>query len=185
MFQLWKLMCLIFFSDHKPKCEAPGSACYDPCFIGGDGIVFYFHGKSNEQFSLVYDFDLQINSRFIGHRPAGRPRDFTWIQALGILHNSQTFSLEAKKAATWYSEVDHLKLTYNGQDLVIPEGSFSTWYSPEKDLKVERVSSKNRAIITMEDRANILVNVVPVTEEDDKIHKYQVPANMTALSTWR
>jgi hypothetical protein len=50
---------------------------------------------------------------------------------------------------------------------------------------VERVSSKNRAIITMEDRANILVNVVPVTEEDDKIHKYQVPANMTALSTWR
>jgi hypothetical protein len=170
-------MCLIFFSDHKPNCEAPGSACYDPCFIGGDGIVFYFHGKSNEQFSLVYDFDLQINSRFIGHRPAGRPRDFTWIQALGILYNSQTFSLEATKAATWDSEVDHLKLTYNGQDLVIPEGSFSTWYSPEKDLKVERVSSKNSAIITFEDRANILVNVVPVTEEDDKIHKYQVPAN--------
>ena len=177
MSQLWKLMCLIFFSDHKPNCEAPGSACYDPCFIGDDGIVFYFHGKSNEQFSLVYDFDLQINSRFIGHRPAGRPRDFTWIQALGILYNSQTFSLEATKAATWDSEDDHLKLTYNGQDLVIPEGSFSTWYSPEKDLKVERVSSKNSAIITFEDRANILVNVVPVTEEDDKIHKNQVPAN--------
>ncbi|KAH8518541.1 hypothetical protein H0E87_000405 [Populus deltoides] len=157
--------------NHKPNCEVPGSACYDPCFIGGDGIVFYFHGKSNEQFSLVYDFDLQIDSRFIGHRPAGRPRDFTLIQTLGIIYNSQTFSLEAPKAATWDSEVDHLKLTYNGQDLVILEGSFSTWYSPEKDLKVERVSSKNSAIITLEDRANILVNVVPVTEEDDKIHK--------------
>ena len=140
MFQLWKLTCLILFSDHKPNCEAPGSACYAPCFIGGDGIVFYFHGKSNEQFSLVYDFDLQINSCFIGHRPAGRP--FTWIQALGILYNSQTFSLEATKAATWDSEVGHLKLTYNGQDLVIHEGSFSAWYSPEKDLKVQSIKQE-------------------------------------------
>ncbi|CAK7327560.1 unnamed protein product [Dovyalis caffra] len=167
----------LFSSDRKANCEAPGSACYDPRFIGADGIVFYFHGKSNEHFSLVSDFDLQINSRFIGHRPAGRPRDFTWIQALGILFNSQTFSLEATKAATWDSEVDHLKFTYNGQDLVIPEGSLSTWYSPEKNVKVERVTKKNSAIITLKDRAEILVNVVPVTKEDDKIHNYQVPAN--------
>ncbi|KAJ8754672.1 hypothetical protein K2173_010763 [Erythroxylum novogranatense] len=161
----------------KPTCESPGTACYDPRFIGGDGVVFYFHGKSNEHFSLVSDTNLQINSRFIGHRPAGRTRDFTWIQALGILFNSRTFSLEATNAETWDSEVDHLKFTYNGQDLVIPEASLSNWHSPEKDVKVERVSSKNSVIVTLKDTAEILVNVVPVTKEDDKVHKYQVPAN--------
>jgi hypothetical protein len=84
---------LLSFPDRKANREAPGSACYDPRFIGGDGIVFFFHGKSKEHFSLVSDFDLQINSRLIGHRPASRDWDFTWIQTLGILFNSQTFSL--------------------------------------------------------------------------------------------
>ncbi|EEF28676.1 uncharacterized protein LOC8277669 [Ricinus communis] len=161
----------------KASCDTPGSACYDPRFIGGDGVVFYFHGKSNEHFSLVSDTNLQINGRFIGHRPAGRTRDFTWIQALGVLFNTRTFSLEATKAATWDSEIDHLKFTYNGQDLVVPEGSLSIWYSPEKDVKVERVSSRNSAIVTLKDTVEILVNVVPVTKEDDRVHNYQVPAN--------
>ncbi|KAJ6293135.1 hypothetical protein OIU78_025172 [Salix suchowensis] len=164
-------------STSKYVHQAPGSACFDPRFIGGDGIVFYFHGKSNEHFSLVSDFDLQINSRFIGHRPAGRTRDFTWIQSLGILFNSQTFSIEATRAATWDSEVDHLKFSYDGQDLVIPEGSLSTWYSPEKDMKVERLSGKNSAIITLKYKAEIMVTAVPVTKQDDKIHSYRLPAN--------
>ncbi|KAJ6332900.1 hypothetical protein OIU77_008865 [Salix suchowensis] len=169
--------CFVQCRQRKPNCDAPGSACFDPRFIGGDGIVFYFHGKSNEHFSLVSDFDLQINSRFIGHRPAGRTRDFTWIQSLGILFNSQTFSLEATRAASWDSEVDHLKFSYDGQDLVIPEGSLSTWYSPEKDVKVERLSGKNSAIITLKDKAEIMVTAVPVTKQDDKIHSYRLPAN--------
>ncbi|KAG5235537.1 structural constituent of cell wall [Salix suchowensis] len=150
-------------AGRKPNCDAPGSACFDPRFIGGDGIVFYFHGQSNEHFSLVSDFDLQINSRFIGHRPAGRTRDFTWIQSLGILFNSQTFSLEATRVASWDSEVDHLKFSYDGQDL--------------KDVKVERLSGKNSAIITLKDKAEIMVTAVPVTKQDDKIHSYRLPAN--------
>ncbi|KAJ9153630.1 hypothetical protein P3X46_027051 [Hevea brasiliensis] len=168
--------------SRKADCNTPGSACYDPRFIGGDGVVFYFHGKSNEHFSLVSDSNLHINGRFIGHRPVGRTRDFTWIQALGFLFNSYTFSLEAAKAATWVSEVDHLKFTYNGQDLVIPEGSLSIWYSQEKDVKVERVSSKNSVIATLKDTAEILVNVVPVTKEDDRVHNYQVQFRFFNLS---
>ncbi|KAJ6376443.1 hypothetical protein OIU76_025565 [Salix suchowensis] len=87
------------------------------------------------------------------------------------------FSLEATRAASWDSEVDHLKFSYDGQDLVIPEGSLSTWYSPEKDVKVERVSGKNSAVITLKDKAEIMVTAVPVTKQDDKIHNYRVPAN--------
>ncbi|CAN1239073.1 hypothetical protein LINGRAPRIM_LOCUS2263 [Linum grandiflorum] len=136
---------MIYFSisERKPNCNAPGSACYDPRFVGGDGVVFYFHGKTNEVFSLVSDPNFQINGRFIGHRD---------------------------------SNVEHLKFAYNSQDLSIAQGSLSSWYSGEsKDIKVERVSNKNSVIITLKDKAEILVNVVPVTKEDDRVHKYQVP----------
>ncbi|KAL4335868.1 hypothetical protein GQ457_07G014190 [Hibiscus cannabinus] len=170
-------VCKSSCRHRKPDCNGPGSACYDPRFIGGDGIVFYFHGKSNEHFSLVSDATLQINGRFIGHRPAGRTRDFTWIQALGILFNSHSFSLEAIKAATWNNEVDHLKFSHNGEDLIVPEGALSSWYSPDKQVKVERVADKNSVIVTLKDSAEIMVNVVPVTKEDDRVHNYKVPSD--------
>ncbi|CAN1154163.1 hypothetical protein LINPERPRIM_LOCUS40986 [Linum perenne] len=169
-------LCKAQCKKRKPNCDAPGSACYDPRFVGGDGVVFYFHGKTNEVFSLVSDPNFQINGRFIGHRPTGRSRDFTWIQSLGIVFDSHKFTLEATKSVTWDSNVEHLKFTYNGQDISIAQGSLSSWYSGEtKDIKVERVSSKNSVILTLKDKAEILVNVVPVTKEDDRVHKYQVP----------
>lgn len=40
---------------------------------------------------------------------------------------------------------------------------------------MERVAAKNSVIITVEDVAQILLNVVQVTKEDDTIHNYQVP----------
>uniref|UniRef100_M4E1R4 Root cap n=1 Tax=Brassica campestris TaxID=3711 RepID=M4E1R4_BRACM len=119
----------------KPNCNRPGSACYDPRFIGGDGVVFYFHGKSNEEFMV------------------------------------------AAKTATWDNEVDHLKFTFDGQDLSVPEETLSTWYSPNKDIKIERVTSRNSVIVTIKDKAEIMVNVVPVTKEDDRIHSYKVPSD--------
>ncbi|KAE8731738.1 Kinase family protein [Hibiscus syriacus] len=163
--------------NKKPNCHAPGAACFDPRFIGGDVVVFYFHGKSNEHFSLVSDPNLQINARFIRLRPAGRSRDYTWIQAIGLLFGSETFSLEAKHAATWDEESDHLKFSYNGNDIVLPEGHLSSWQSPESDLTVERTSDRNSVLVTLPDVAEISVNAVPMTREDDGIHYYQIPSD--------
>lgn len=123
--------------DKKPNCNGPGAACLDPRFIGGDGIVFYFHGKSNQNFALVSDSNLQINAHFIGLRPIGRARDFTWIQALGILFGTNTFSVEATKAEKWNNEVDHLRFSYNGNELDVPEGYPSLWTSSRSNIKVE------------------------------------------------
>ncbi|XP_040987004.1 uncharacterized protein LOC121234929 [Juglans microcarpa x Juglans regia] len=170
-------VCQAECKHRKANCNAPGSGCYDPRFIGGDGIVFYFHGKSNEHFSLVSDLNLQINARFIGLRPAGRTRDFTWIQALGLLFDSNTFSLEATRAATWEDEIDRLRFTYNGKELMIPEGHLSVWRSPENDLRVERTSNKNSVIVILPEVAEISINVVPVTKEDDRIHNYRIPSD--------
>lgn len=159
----------------KPNCNSPGSACLDPRFIGADSIVFYFHGKINEHFSLVSDRDLQINARFIGLRPVGRSRDFTWIQALGFLFDSHSFSLEAQRATTWDNEVDHLKFTYDGEEVVIPDGRLSQWKSSKGDIIVQRTSTSNSVLVTLPETAEISVNVVPITKEDDRIHKYEIP----------
>lgn len=42
---------------------------------------------------------------------------------------------------------------------------------------MERVASKNSVMVTLKDVAEILVNAVPITKEDDRIHNYQVPSD--------
>ncbi|GLU23435.1 hypothetical protein SLE2022_394370 [Rubroshorea leprosula] len=137
-------ICKAECKHRKPNCNGPEAACLDPRSIGGDGIVFYFHGKSNEHFGLVSDLNLQIN---------------------------------ATPAATWDDEADHLKFTYDGKELLIPEGHFSSWESEEKSIMVERTSEKNSVSVTLPEIAEISVNVVPVTKEDDRIHNYQIPSD--------
>ncbi|KAF7145543.1 hypothetical protein RHSIM_Rhsim04G0018600 [Rhododendron simsii] len=159
------------------NCNGYGALCYDPRFIGGDGVIFYFRGKSNEHFCLVSDTNLQINARFIGFRPKGRAKDYTWIQALGIIFGSRTFTLEATKATTWDNTTDHLKFSYDGNEVFLPENHLSLWNSPGNNFQLERISSKNNAIFSIPDVMEIAVKVVPVTKEDDKMHKYQIPSN--------
>ncbi|KAL1225416.1 hypothetical protein V5N11_009069 [Cardamine amara subsp. amara] len=172
-------ICKATCRNRKPNCNGKGSACLDPRFIGGDGIVFYFHGKRDEHFALVSDVDFQVNARFIGLRPSGRPRDFTWIQSLGLIFgpNRKTFSLEATKTAKWDDQVDHLRLSFEGKEISLPEGDASVWSPPESYIKIERTSDKNSVLVTLEDIAEIWVNAVPVTKEDDMIHKYGRPEN--------
>ncbi|XP_023739298.1 uncharacterized protein LOC111887363 [Lactuca sativa] len=169
--------CEAVCKSRKPNCNGPGAACYDPRFIGGDGIVFYFHGKRNEHFSLISDSDLQINARFIGLRPEGRTRDYTWIQALGFKFGHHNFTLEAARTQKWDDDVDHIKLSYDGKELFIPEGHSSEWNSPEGDIQVERTATSNSLTVKVLDVAEISVNVIPVSEEDSKIHNYQIPTN--------
>ncbi|XP_058073220.1 uncharacterized protein LOC131221934 [Magnolia sinica] len=169
--------CEAICRNRKPNCNSPGAACFDPRFIGGDGIVFYFHGRSDEHFSLISDTNLQINARFIGLRPTGRSRDYTWIQALGIMFGSHKFALEAKRTARWNDEVDHLQFSYNEKLLIIPESHLSEWKSSDDILTVERTASRNSVTVTLAEIVEISINVVPVTEEDDRVHNYQIPSN--------
>lgn len=165
------------FSDRKPSCKGIGAACYDPRFIGADGVVFYFHGKSNEHFALVSDTNLQINAQFIGHRPAGRTRDYTWIRALGILFKSHKLSIEAAKAAKWDNNIDHLNISFNGDEVVLPQDALSSWKSQENEVIVERTSSVNSVIISLPGVVEIGVSVVPITKEEDRVHNYQIPSD--------
>ncbi|KAL3639878.1 hypothetical protein CASFOL_014846 [Castilleja foliolosa] len=159
----------------KPNCNGVGAACYDPRFIGADGGVFYFHGTKNEHFVLVSDTSFQINARFIGRRPAGRSRDFTWIQALGVLFGSHNFSVEATKAAKWDNNIDLFKFTFDGNEIDLPQRALSEWKSQNSDITLERISSTNSVIVSINEIVEIGVNVVPITKEDDRVHNYKIP----------
>lgn len=170
-------LTFFFSSDRKPNCEGIGAACYDPRFVGGDGIMFYFHGKANEHFSLVSDSNLQINARFIGRRPEGRSRDYTWIQSLGLMFDSHTFTLAANKVAKWDNTMDQLQFSYDGAPVYMEEGHLSTWAAPDGCLVMERTARRNSVTVTLPHVVEISVNVVPITKEDDRIHNYQIPAD--------
>ncbi|GAB4855271.1 hypothetical protein Ancab_023891 [Ancistrocladus abbreviatus] len=169
--------CEAVCKNRRPNCNGIGSACYDPRFVGGDGVMFFFHGESNQHFALVSDADLHINARFIGVRPAGRPRDNTWIQALGLLFNSHSFTLAAQKVPRWNDDIDHLRFTYDGVSIAVPDGHLSSWSAADSGLLVERAARCNSVTVTLPGVVHISVNVVPVTEEDDRIHGYHIPAD--------
>lgn len=139
--------------------------------------MFYFHGRKDEHFSLVSDPNLQINARFIGLRPAGRSRDFTWIQALGFMYGSHNFTVEAAHVKQWDSNVDYLKFSYDGKPLLVPEGHLSEWKSPDKELTLERTGTRNSIMVMLDGIVEAMLNVVPITKEDDQIHKYHIPSD--------
>eukprot|EP01018_Ginkgo_biloba_P021944 Gb_02718 [translate_table: standard] len=144
----------------KPDCEGIGAACYDPRFVGGDGVMFYFHGKCNEDFSLVSDNHLQINAHFIGKRPEGRSRDYTWVQSLGIMFGTHTFTVGANKlVAKWDEKLDHLFFSFDNHPFTIPRGHLSVWDSPSGDLTVERTAKSNSVTVSIPKMLELSISV--------------------------
>ncbi|PKI63309.1 uncharacterized protein LOC116213366 [Punica granatum] len=167
--------CEAYCKNRTANCNGVGSACGDPRFVGGDGIVFYFHGQTNQYFSLVSDRNLQINARFIGRHPEGRKRDNTWIQALGVMFGRHTFTLAANKVAKWDNSIDQLQFTYDGEPVHVGEGHLASWTAADSDLSLERTAHCNSITLTLPGVAEVSANVVPITKEDDRIHNYQIP----------
>lgn len=85
--------------------------------------------------------------------------------------------MEATRSEKWDNQQDHLKFTYDSRELDVPEGDLSSWESFDGKIKIERTLEKNSAVIQFPEIAEISVNVVPVTEEDDRIHNYRIPAD--------
>lgn len=161
----------------KPNCDEDGAICYEPRFIGGDGIMFYFHGNSNEDFCMISDRNLQINAHFIGRRPEGRTRDYTWVQSLGIMFGTHTFIVGATKVSKWDDNVDHLYFAFDGQAFTVTPEYLSLWKEPLSGLKVERTADTNIVIVSIPQMVELFVRAVPVTAEDNRVHNYQIPPN--------
>lgn len=135
-------------TGRKPNCDGYGSLCYDPRFVGGDGVMFYFHGAKGGNFAIVSDKNMQINAHFIGTRPQGRTRDFTWVQALSVMFDTHTLVIAANKVSQWDDKVDALSVRWNGEPVNVPEDEWRTNADGRK-VVVERTDEVNSVKVTV------------------------------------
>ncbi|TVU37008.1 hypothetical protein EJB05_18971, partial [Eragrostis curvula] len=179
--------CLVFCSYCMSFCMCdifPGTSCGDPRFTGGDGNTFYFHGKRDENFCILSDADLHINAHFIGNRNPDLKRDFTWVQALGITFPSagdhqhlHRLYIGARKAVEWDEEEDHIQITFDGEPVDVDAVKNARWEDSSISkkaglLSVTRLGAVNTVLVELDGVFSISANAVPITEEDDRIHKY-------------
>ncbi|KAG6515312.1 uncharacterized protein LOC121972719 [Zingiber officinale] len=171
--------------NRLPNCRGYGSVCYDPRFVGGDGQMFYFHGAKGGDFALVSDEHFQINAHFIGWRPAGRARDFTWVQALAVVFDTHWLVVAARHVSEWDDGVDALAVRWDGEEVLVPEEGDDEWRprppgseeeAAEREVVVERTAERNSVKVTAAGVVEVDVKVVPITAEDDRKHSYRLPA---------
>lgn len=160
-------LCVIFAG-----CDRPGAVCQDPRFIGGNGITFYFHGKKDTDFCLVSDSNLHINAHFIGRRNENMKRDFTWVQSVAVLFEKHQLFIGALKTSTWDDSVDRLALSFDGVPVTLRETEGSKWEST--NVSITRAVDSNNVIVEVEGKFKITAKVVPITEEDSRIHNYGI-----------
>ena len=108
--------------------------------MGGDGVMFYFHGAKGVDFAIVSDDNLHINAHFIRSRPQGRTQDFTMVQALSLMFDTHTLILSARRVSHWDNNVDTLKVRWDGEEVNIPTNGETEW----------RVSTGERQVIVRE-----------------------------------
>ncbi|TVU37006.1 hypothetical protein EJB05_18969, partial [Eragrostis curvula] len=170
--------CIVLCPGCKTFCMCdfyPGVSCGDPRFTGGDGNNFYFHGKKDQDFCIVSDTNLHINAHFIGKRNADMSRDFTWIQALGIRFADHRLYMGAQKTARWNNEVDRLELAFDDAPIDIPAEVGAVWESVVvPGLSITRTATTNGVRLQLKGVFDIMANVVPISEEDSRIHNYGV-----------
>lgn len=171
--------CEVTCKYRKANCNGYGSLCYDPRFVGGDGVMFYFHGAKGGNFAIVSDDKLQINAHFIGTRPEGRTRDFTWVQALAVMFETHTLVIAAKRISHWNNNVDALTIRWDGETINIPNEGEAEWRTSgeERQVVVERTDDTNSVRVRVAGLVEMDIRVTPIGENDNKVHNYQLPAD--------
>lgn len=141
--------------------------------------MFYFHGAKGGDFAIVSDENLQINAHFIGLRPQGRTRDFTWVQALSVMFDTHTLVISAKRVSHWDDRVDALMVKWDGESVNVPTDGEAEWraYCEERQVVVERTDDFNSVRVTVGSLVEMDIKVTPIGEQENRVHNYQIPSD--------
>lgn len=139
--------------------------------------MFYFHGAKGGNFAIVSDDNLQINAHFIGTRPEGRTRDYTWVQALAVMFDTHALVIAANRVSHWDDNVDALSIRWNGEAIDIPTDGDAEWKTnaDERQVLVERTDDTNNVRVKVAGLVELHIKVRPIGKEENKVHNYQLP----------
>ncbi|TKY72399.1 Root cap [Spatholobus suberectus] len=102
-------------------------------------------------------------------------RDFTWVQSIAILFDNHQLFVGALKTATWEDYIDCLALTFDYEPITLHESEGATWTSSLiPSVSIVRTTSTNNVIMEVEGRLRVTTKVVPIAEEDSRIHNYGI-----------
>ncbi|KAF2310163.1 hypothetical protein GH714_007000 [Hevea brasiliensis] len=159
--------------DEQQSYDRPGAICQDPRFIGGDGIMFYFHGKKDKDFCLVSDPQIHINAHFISKK-SGKGRDFTWVQSTKVLFGSYQLYIGAQKVAKWEESIDNILIRVNEEHAMVLTGEGQIWWSLETGLVIQWQAEMNKVRVKVEGLFEIIAHMLPITMEESRVHGYHV-----------
>ncbi|KAF2615417.1 hypothetical protein F2Q70_00007759 [Brassica cretica] len=139
--------------------------------------MFYFHGSKGGNFAIVSDNNLQINAHFIGTRPVGRTRDFTWVQALNVMFENHNLVMTANRVTQWDENSDAFTLRYNEELITLPEDEQTEWRatSGQREIVIERTDERNSVRVLVSGLVQMDIRVRPIGKEENRVHNYQLP----------
>ncbi|KAG9154161.1 hypothetical protein Leryth_000638 [Lithospermum erythrorhizon] len=110
------------------------------------------------------DPNVHVNAHFIGRRYENMGRDFTWVQSVGILFDDHKLFIGAQKISMWDDSVDSLIISFDNKPIQILNVRGAKWQS--KTASITRTSDTNSIVI------EVKAKVVPITEEEPRVHNY-------------
>lgn len=94
-----------------------------------------------------------------------------------------TLVLAAKRVSRWDNSVDAFIMRWDGEDVTIPTDGEAEWRtnSGEREVVVERTDDTNTVKVTVNGLVEVDVRVIPIGEEENRVHNYQLPSFLCSL----